>query len=229
MENSTVLSKRKIAVVGGKGKMGSAVCRALAKDYEVVVIGRQDKLTGNISLVIDFGTAESSVISAIWCKENNVPLIIGSTGQTDAQMKTILDCSKFVPILKSDNFSFGLVLFKKALKTIISRNAEDVIIFEKHHREKKDSPSGTAINLKQHIQNFYDKNIQTLSLRGGKEIGTHTVDCYFENEMLSISHKAFSRDAFADGVAVSADWMLKAARQNRLYSFDEICEEKEKG
>lgn len=229
MKEKIDVLKRKIAVVGGQGKMGSAVCRALAKDYEVEVIGRQDKLTGNISLVVDFGTAESSASSAVWCKKNKVPLIIGSTGQTDTQMKIIKDCSNVVPVLKAENFSFGLVLFKNALKSIICESVEDLIIFEKHHREKKDSPSGTAINLKKYIEKMYDKNIQMLSLRGGKEIGTHTVDCYFENEMLSITHKAFSRDAFADGVVVAVNWMLKTTRQNRLYSFDEICEAKEKG
>ena len=60
--------------------------------------------------------------------------------------------------------------------------------------------------------------------RGGKEIGTHTVDCYFDNEMVSITHKAFSRDAFADGVKKTVAWMFGGEKkQNKLYSFDEIC------
>lgn len=218
------LKRKKIAVVGGKGKMGSAVCKALASDYDIFVIQKENKLLKSFDMVVDFGSSESSVHSAVWCKENGVPLIIGATGQSESDLKQIEEASKFVPIVLAQNFSEGLVLMKKALKSLITNETEDVIIFEKHHKEKKDSPSGTAKNLKQFIGEFYAGDIQMICERGGKEIGTHTVDCYFDNEMVSITHKAFSRDTFADGVKKTVAWMFGGEKkQNKLYSFDEIC------
>lgn len=229
MDKNFDLCKRKIAVVGGQGKMGSVVCKSLSKDYKVLVIGRKDKLTGKINLVIDFGSAGSSVQSAIWCREYGVPLIVGSTGQSEEQLKIIQDASKVVPIVLAQNFSEGLVLMKKALKNVIVKNVRDVIVFEKHHREKKDSPSGTAKNLEQFIGGLFDGDIQMICERGGKEIGTHIVDCYFDNEMISMTHKAFSRDAFADGVKKVVSWILNGEKkQNGIYSFDEICEMEER-
>lgn len=218
------LKRKKVAVVGGNGKMGSAVCNALSLDYDIFVIQRGDKFPKNLELVVDFGSGESSAISAAWCKENGVPLIVGATGQNESELAEIENASKFVAVVLAQNFSEGLVLMKNTLKCIITKKAENVIIFEKHHKAKKDAPSGTAKNLKQFIGEFYAGDIQMIFERGGKEIGTHTVDCYFDNEMIGITHKAFSRDAFADGVKKTADWLFDGEKkQSGLYSFDDIC------
>lgn len=218
-----VTTKKKIVVVGGNGKMGSAVCKKLAEKYEVFVIDRGMTMLNSADLVIDFGSAESSVASAKWCSENKVPLIIGATGQTNKQKKYIEKMSTNTPIVISENFSQGLILFKKALFEILNKNIQDIIVFEKHHRQKKDLPSGTAKNIVKFIETNYSGKIQVISERGGQEIGTHIVDVYFDNEVISLSHKAFSRDVFAVGVCRVVDWFFDGKiKENKLYSYEEI-------
>lgn len=215
--------KKKIAVVGGNGKMGSAVCKKLAEKYEVFVIDRGMTMLNSADLVIDFGSAESSVASARWCSENKVPLIIGATGQTCKQKKIITKMATNTPIVISENFAQGLILLKKALYAVMNENIQDIIVFEKHHRQKKDIPSGTAKNIVKFIENNYSGKIQVISERGGQEIGTHIVDIYLNNEVISLSHKAFSRDVFAVGVCKVVDWLFAGKiKENKLYSYEEI-------
>lgn len=222
-KSKNTTQKKKIAVVGGKGKMGSAVCKKLAEKYEIFAIDRGTTILNGVNLVIDFGSAQSSVASAKWCSENKVPLIIGATGQTYKQKKYITKMAINTPIVISENFAQGLILFKKALYEVINENVQDIIVFEKHHRQKKDLPSGTAKNIVKFIENNYSGKIQVISERGGQEIGTHIVDVYFDNEVITLSHKAFSRDVFAVGVCRVVDWFFDGKlKENRVYSFDEI-------
>ncbi len=211
----------KIAVVGYKGKMGSIVFEILKKRYNVIGIGRNDVFCSDANLVIDFASAESSVDSAKWCAEKKVPLIIGSTGQSESQMNEIIELSKFVPILKAGNFSIGVNNLKKSLKKLITKDAQDITIFEKHHKNKKDAPSGTAKEIAGFIMQNFNIKPNVIFERGGKEIGEHIVSVYYENEVVSIKHKVFSREAFADGV-LKAVLIIKNIKNSGLYSLEDI-------
>ena len=83
-----------------------------------------------------------------------------------------------------------------------------ICVFEKHHKNKVDEPSGTAIELASVVFENFGVNPQVLSERGGKEVGTHNIDFYFGDELISISHKAFSRDAFASGVLKAVEFLI---------------------
>ena len=202
---------KKIAVVGFKGKMGKVVYDTLkAKGFEVVGVGRGESLNnvGIVDLVIDFGSAESSVESVLWCKKNSVSIIIGSTGQNKEQNQKIENASQSIAVLKAGNFSFGIVFFKKIIEILKSVEMSSICVFEKHHEQKVDCPSGTAIELSKVVFENFGVNPQVLSERGGKEVGTHNIDFYFGDEVISVSHKAFSREAFASGVLKAVEFLI---------------------
>ena len=215
------IKRIKIMLVGHKGKMGSVVFDTLKKDYDVVGFSKEDKPTTDADMVVDFASAESSVCMAKWCAEKNIPLVIGSTGQSDLQMKEILNASKRVPIFIAGNFSVGIKNLKRALEKIVTKDAKDVIVFEKHHRSKKDAPSGTAKEIVKVITDKFGVVANVVFERGGKEIGTHTVDVYYEDEVITISHKVFSREAFAGGVKRAVEYMQKV-KKSGLYTMEDI-------
>lgn len=216
------MKKLKIAVVGANGKMGKLLCEKLNDKFDVLKITRECKLDKqNVCLVVDFASAESSVESAVWCAKNKVPLIVGSTGQTNFQKDEILKASEKTPILIAGNFSVGILLLKKLLKTVDFELVEDIVIFEKHHKNKKDKPSGTALELENLIRAKTSRHADVLVERGGKEIGTHKIDLYFENELISIKHQAFSRECFADGVLLAVEFMFQQ-KERKLFSFEDV-------
>ena len=218
---------KKILVVGHHGKMGSVVFEEL-KRAGFIVVGKSrndDFLPAcEIEFIVEFGGAECSVVCADWCMKNGVPLVVGSTGQTKAQMQVIVDASKNVPVVVAGNFSLGILAIKSMIKKLKMLNIENVCIFEKHHKNKKDSPSGTALELAQVVEQELAIKPQILSLRGGKEIGSHVISLYFEDECIEIKHRAFSRIAFAKGVVKVAEHMSKLAN-NGLYSFEGVVGE----
>lgn len=210
---------KKIAVVGADGKMGKAICQKFEKEFEVFKVtlsNSLEKLTNkNIDLVIDFSVASQSEVSANFCAKNKIPLILGTTGQTKSQLKKIERCGRQTKIVMSSNFSMGICIIKSLLKNLkdsLKNQKCDITIFEKHHSQKIDSPSGTALLLKNEIEQLFDRKNITLNIlseRGGKEIGTHTIDIYFGDELISLSHKAFSRQAFCEGVYFTVKNLLQ--------------------
>ena len=203
---------KKIVVVGYKGKMGSVVFETLkAQGFNVFGKDKEDDFDCfcDVSLVIDFGGADSSVESANWCKKHKVNLIVGSTGQTESEMQQIKSVAEHVAVMIAGNFSVGVLMMKKMIELMRFCEVEDVCVFEKHHKHKLDAPSGTAKELQAQIEKQLFKTPQILSVRGGQEVGTHTIDFYFGSEVIEISHKAFSRDAFAKGVVLAVLFMQK--------------------
>lgn len=215
------MKKIKIAVIGYKGKMGSAVFNALKKEYEVIGIGKGDSFDDSVSTVVDFASAESSVKISKKCAQKNIPLVIGSTGQTEEQLDEIKEASTFVPILMAGNFSMGVSCLKNALDALIIKDAQDIVVFEKHHREKKDAPSGTAKEIAHFIEQNFNKAVGVIFERGGKELGTHVVDIYYENEVVSLSHTVFSREAFVQGVKKAVEFVLDC-KNNGLYGMQDV-------
>lgn len=221
-------SQSAIAVVGASGKMGRVVVDMLIKempDYKIIKVNKAKplKFSKALKLVIDFSTPGMTVSSAKFCASNNVPLIIGATGQTIAEMSQIQKAGESVPIVKAGNFSFGIAYMKQMLKLLVPLSPSDITVFERHHRHKIDSPSGTALELAGCIERDFKKTAVILSERGGEEIGTHCVDLYFGAEKISLSHQAFSRDAFASGALLSAKVLLKGLPP-KFYNFAEILQ-----
>ena len=211
----------KIAVIGYKGKMGSTVYELLGKYYSVVGVDKDDEFDINVDLVVDFSSSENSNFLLDKCTKNKIPLIIGTTGHDEKELLEIKNASKFIPVFKAGNFSTGMQNLKNSLKNLITIDTQDVIIFEKHHRNKKDAPSGTAKEIEQFITNKFNIEPSVIYERGGKEIGTHIIDIYYENEVVSVSHQAFSRIAFAEGVKKAVEFMINV-KDNGLYGMADI-------
>lgn len=217
------MNKEKIILVGGQGKMGQVVFEELKNDYEICIVEKNDclKSVTKADLVIDFASAESSVVSAEFCRKNKIPLIVGSTGQNEIQMKKIKETSKEVAVLKCGNFSVGMALVRKLVCEILKTGVEDVVIFEKHHKNKKDAPSGTAKELQKLVNAQTKTKVQMLFARGGSEIGTHEISFYFGDEVVSLKHQAFSRKSFAKGVKIAVEHMLRTIPEG-LIKFDDV-------
>ena len=192
---------KKVAVVGYKGRMGRFIVESLEKDYVVFGVGREDKLDKfDADLVIDFASHKSSVISAEYCLGRNIPCVIGSTGQTEWENKRIDEISKHTKIVKSANFSKGIEVLKKFVDSVLMCQPDNIEIIEKHHKNKKDSPSGTALELEKYIKEKFDGEIKIASIREGEEMGEHTMIVSFGDEKITISHNVYSRNAFVLGV-----------------------------
>ncbi len=219
--------KEKVAVIGAKGKMGSAVCNILSSEFDVIEIDIKNSIeeAADARVIIDFAGAKSSVKSAEFAKKIGAALIVGSTGQSEKELNKILSVSNSVPVLVCSNFSVGIYLQKKISDLILSYTDAEITILEKHHNEKKDAPSGTALELMKNIKLKTGTEVPILSERGGKEIGTHKIDFYFGDELISVSHSAFSRAAFSRGVLLATRFMLKQ-KAAKVITFNEVLESK---
>lgn len=217
--------KQKVAVVGAKGKMGSEVVKVLLEDFDVIQIDIGDSIeeAKDAKVIIDFGGAKSSVISAEFAKKQGLALIVGSTGQSEEELKQIRSASSSIPILICSNFSVGIYIEKKISDLILKYVNPEITILEKHHNQKKDAPSGTAIELMQNIKVKTGEEVPILSERGGKEIGTHKIDFYFGDELVSVSHSAFSRGAFSRGVLLATKYMINQTIPKE-YHFNDVLE-----
>ncbi|GAB4183857.1 MAG: 4-hydroxy-tetrahydrodipicolinate reductase [Calditrichia bacterium] len=177
------------------------------------------------TVVIDFSLPEgTSHVLAIW-DEIKFPMIIGTTGLSSDEIDRIRECSKEVPVVHANNFSIGVTLLQDFVRYMTSKMKDldyDIEIIEGHHRFKKDAPSGTARTLLDTIQAQFDHRREEIygrkgvsdsrdnqigihSIRGGGIIGKHEVHYIGKAESLSISHEAFSREVFVDGVILALD------------------------
>ena len=189
---------KNIAIVGYKGKMGSLIFLFLKEKFDVVGVGKEDSLDNysGIDLVIDFASHESSLISAEYCLKNKIPIIIGATGQTKDEEMRLNQIAQKIKVVKKANFSRGIEVLKNSLNAIIAGNPNSIEIIEKHHVNKKDAPSGTALEIKEYIEHICNKKVAITSIREGLEMGEHIVKAYFNDETISLKHNVYSRNAF---------------------------------
>ena len=201
---------KKIAIVGYKGRMGKLITKALEEKFDVCGVDRENSLDdfGDISLVIDFASHESSLISAEYCLKKNIPLIIGSTGQTEQENKRINEISKKILLIKKANFSRGIEVLKMFIESVLYINPDRFEIIEKHHKNKKDKPSGTALELEKFIKEKFNGDIKIYSIREGEEMGEHSIAAFVKDEKLMIKHNVYSREAFVRGLVEEVEKVL---------------------
>ena len=194
-------------------------------------------------VIIDF-SHHSALPSLIeYSKKTKTPIVIATTGHTEEELSLIEESAKEIAIFRSGNFSLGInlliTLVKQAAKTLGSDF--DVEIVEKHHNKKLDAPSGTAIMIADAIASerdeseyVYDrhsvrkareqKEIGIHSVRGGTIVGEHEAIFAGENEIVTISHSAASREIFATGAIRAAIYLSK--KQTGLYNMTDMIEGK---
>ncbi len=213
----------RLGVAGALGRMGRRVCDLVSKDprfHLVALIHRENfarTLWSDLDLVIDFSSPEGSLAILKKAALEKIPVVIGVTGFSSAQMSQIKAVSRRIPVFLASNFSPG-VFWMKRLASEISRALPryDMSILEIHHKAKKDAPSGTAKDIAQ----LLGGKAKIHSLRVGDIVGEHTVVLAGPFERLEITHRAHSRDVFARGALEAAFW-LKRQRPG-LYGMEDL-------
>lgn len=226
------MSEMKIVLIG-YGKMGKEIER-LATSRGHQIIARIDvdnpadlaKLSNqDVDVAIEFSNPASAYANIMTCIEKQIPVVCGTTGwlekKAEVEAATLKHQSTF---FYASNYSIGVNLFFKLNKTLAALMAGhpeyDIYTNEIHHLEKKDSPSGTAITIAEGIIDAYPSKTKWVNneIPAANEVaiwsqresiipGTHTVKYISKVDQIEITHEAFSREGFALGAIIAAEWV----------------------
>lgn len=232
----------KVMVNGCSGKMGQIVCDLVDQNKNLILKSGFDKnITGKFAfpvydninnikekpdVIIDFSIPIATFNILEYAVSNNIPVVIATTGFTSDEEKIIEEYSTKIPIFKSANMSYDIMIMKKIVSLLapLFKNT-DIEITETHHNRKIDSPSGTAKMLADTINDSLgntlhlecnrhskkekrDKNeIGMNSIRGGNIVGEHVVQFFGDFETFEIKHTAYSRNVFAEGAIKAAEFI----------------------
>jgi len=227
----------KIIITGSKGRMGKALAACAPNFRELEIVGQVDQgddlgaVIDRGDVVVDFSSHTATIGVAELCAKHKKALVIGTTGLTDTSTFEVRLLKAQIPIVWASNFSTGVnTLFWLTRKAAEILGPDfDLEIVEMHHRLKKDAPSGTAKTLAEILAGVrklhLDKaarhgragivgertptEIGIHSIRGGDVVGDHTVIFANAGERLELTHKASSRDTFANGALRAALWVVK--------------------
>lgn len=204
-------------ICGAYGKMGRLTAKCAEKSEDITVCAGVDfsaseealpfpvfsdiKSCPKADCVIDFSSPDAIFSLTEYCQDNGLPLISAVTGHNFREYEAIQKASEHIPVFYSSNFSKGITALKMSLEAFSNTLGEsfDVSIYEAHHRYKKDSPSGTALMLKEELQRLGRRDVNIASVRGGGITGEHTVMFMSDCEVIEITHRALCREAFALG------------------------------
>ncbi len=207
-------------LIGASGRTGKEIQAVMSeKNYNCVFTftTNGENFSAVPELLIDFSLPEVFEKTIFYTKKFKVPLIIGTTGLSANQIDELKLLSKEIPVVQSYNFSIGVQLLLKCVDLINSKVDDwDIEISETHHRFKKDKPSGTALMIK----NILKKDLNISSQRIGNVPGDHTVQFGNLGEVLTVSHRAISRRAFAEGVLLATEFLKK--KKNGFFSFTDV-------
>ena len=190
-------------------------------------------------VIIDFSIPVATFNILEFAKKNNIPIVIATTGFNEKEVEKIIEVSKTIPVFRSANMSYEINLMSKIVSEVATKLREaDIEIIETHHNRKVDSPSGTALLLANYINKALDNEkefvyerhskreprrkteIGISSIRGGTEVGKHSVIFFGENESFEITHSCTSRSVFANG-AIKAAIFLEHKNPG-LYNMNDL-------
>ena len=244
----------KVLVSGYNGHMGQVLAKMIKENSELELACGVDKVINcegdtikcftsfndvniDIDIVVDFSNHLLTKELVDFGINNNKPLVIATTGQTEEEKQMIKDASKKIPIFYAANYSIGIAVLIESAKSIIKHMSNaDIEIVETHHNRKLDAPSGTALKIAEEIKevkkdaNFVlgrngnkkreKSDIGISSIRLGNVVGIHEVLVSTEHECLSLKHEAYDRGLFADG-AIKAIIFLKN-KPAGLYNMNDM-------
>jgi 4-hydroxy-tetrahydrodipicolinate reductase len=238
----------KVIITGSKGRMGQALVACAKNIHGLEVVAQIDKgddlavVIRKCDVVIDFSAHAVTVEVARLCAKHKKALVIGTTGHTDTDTFEIRSLTKKIPVVWASNFSTGVnTLFWLTRKAAEILGPDfDLEVVEMHHRLKKDAPSGTAKSLaeilaevrKLHLSEVArhgrhgivgerkHSEIGVHSIRGGDVVGDHTVIFANVGERVELTHKASSRDTFANGALRAAQWLVQ--QKPGLYDMQDV-------
>ncbi|RXK52113.1 4-hydroxy-tetrahydrodipicolinate reductase [Aquirufa rosea] len=220
-------------VLIGYGKMGKEIERiTLSRGHQVVAKIDIDnpndlqKLTKqDVDVAIEFSNPQSAYANIITCIEKQIPVVCGTTGWLEKKQEVEeLTRKNDATFFYASNYSIGVNLFfalNKYLAKLMAPHAQyEIYTNEIHHTEKKDSPSGTAITIAEGIIEAYlnkdvwvnnqipqANEVAIWSQRESTKPGTHTVKYISKVDQIEITHEAFSREGFALGAVIAAEWL----------------------
>lgn len=234
----------KVIMHGCNGKMGQVITKMLASDPDAEIVAGVDARAEALNdypvfahledcnvdadVVIDFSNAAAVDHLLEYCANKQLPVVLCTTGLSDKQLEHVEETAKKTAVLKSANMSLGVNLLMKLLKDaarVLAPEGFDIEIVEKHHNQKVDAPSGTAIALADSINEelgnsceyIYDRSgrrqkrdsreIGISAVRGGTIVGEHEVIFAGEDEVIEFRHTAYSKALFAKGAVTAAKFL----------------------
>ena len=246
-----------IIMNGCNGRMGRMITDIANKDTDVQIVAgidAYDKVANDYpvftnifdcnvdaDVIIDLSTASAIDDLLKYAVEQKIPVVLCTTGLTSEQLDNVQKASEKVAILKSANMSLGINTLMKILKVateVLANRGYDIEIVEKHHNQKLDAPSGTALALadciNQVLNNEYDytydrssrrekrpeKEIGISAVRGGTIVGEHEVIYAGIDEVIEIKHTAYSRAVFAKGAVDAAKYL--ASKETGMYNMADV-------
>jgi 4-hydroxy-tetrahydrodipicolinate reductase len=219
----------------GRGKTGSLVEQVARKrEHHVHVLTSAEnraaaaltpQYLAKIDVAIDFTTPASVLENIQACATAGKNIVVGTTGWYDElpRVQSIVKKSG-IGLLYASNFSIGVNLFFE-----LTRIASDAFshhytgqIMERHHAQKKDAPSGTALALQKIIRDSCGEELEIVSFREGEVVGMHEIILHSPNDTIYLSHDAKSRRGFAEGAVRAAEWMVN---KRGMFDFRDIWRE----
>ena len=247
----------RIIMNGCNGKMGRVITEIVSKDDACEIVAGVDLFDGiqndypvfksikdcnvEADVVIDFSSAKAVDDLLVWCNEKKMPLVLCTTGLSEEQLLSVKENSKDYAILRSANMSLGINMLLKELKNVTSILAPagfDIEIVEKHHNQKVDAPSGTALALADSINDELNKEYEYVfdrsqkrekrsqkeigisAVRGGSIVGEHEVIFAGRDEVITITHTAYSKAIFANGAVAAAKFL--AGKPAGMYDMSQV-------
>ncbi|MBR2902793.1 MAG: 4-hydroxy-tetrahydrodipicolinate reductase [Clostridia bacterium] len=251
----------RVILVGSSGRMGRAIADAAKAgdavkivagvdlykvDCDFPVFDTPDQCDIEADCVIDFSNPSVTLNVVDMCRRLGIPLVMATTGLDQDRLDALEDLSKTVAVFTSANMSLGVNLLIRLSKMAAAmlEGSFDIEIVERHHNQKLDAPSGTALALADAINEtlqtkdtyVYDRQsrrerrdpheIGISSIRGGNIVGEHEVLFAGRDEIVSLTHRATSREVFAVGALRAAEFMAgkTAGRYNMNDLIDSICQ-----
>lgn len=249
----------RVIMHGCNGRMGQMITGIVAADNDIEIVAGVDvsdhiqntypvfKTINDCDVeadaIIDFANAAAVDDLLKYSVEKQVPVVLCTTGLSEAQLDNMKEASTKVAVLKSANMSLGINTLLKILKdatNVFAKAGFDIEIVEKHHNQKLDAPSGTALaladSINEELNNEYEyvydrstrrekrpqKEIGISAVRGGSIVGDHDVIFAGMDEVITFSHTAYSRAVFAKG-AVSAAKFL-AGKPAGMYDMSDVID-----
>lgn len=247
----------RIVICGANGKMGKTIynCVSEREDCKVVggidlyteqyadfpIVDSADKLPEKPDVIIDYSNPASLDGLLSYCLSTGTPVVLATTGYSEEQIAKIKSASQQIPVFFTFNMSLGinlLVQLAKKAATVLGGQF-DIEIVEKHHNQKIDAPSGTAIMLANAINEtldnkyhyVYDRHSQRKkrekseigmhAIRGGTIVGEHDIIFAGHDEVITLSHSAASKTVFAEG-SINAAIYLKDVKTAGLYDMSNL-------
>ena len=233
----------KLAVSGCLGRMGQRITSLAVSDKTFKVktllehrahpqVGSVEfgiKISSNpaalkgCDILIEFTTPEATIENLDACVKQKVKMVIGTTGLQPEHIKKIKAASRKIPIVFSSNMSVGVNLLFKLTELTGSKTAKNYTInmTEAHHIHKKDAPSGTAKTLAEIAESASGQKVKDIqSIREGEIIGDHTVIFESEEDVITLTHHAKTRDIFAKGALVAAKFLAK--KKSGLFNMQDV-------